>query len=121
MSQPIETFEIPLEARKQVYLSRMSRTAGYLSALTIGFLAAKVPVRNAVAATAAIAVIDVVIGVSNAYSDDTVKEEMSKENFGTTQRNLEEASIGLGVGFGVIAAALLIRKFRAKKEETNDQ
>ena len=121
MTQPIETLEIPVEVRKLVYTNRLARSAGYLVAITAGLLTAKLPVRNVVVAVAVLGGVEVITSTFNAYDDEYVTEQAGKENFGTVQSHLEAAGTGLGLGFAVVAAAVIIKKLLAKKEDSDGQ
>jgi len=122
MSQ-IDEVSIPLTARKTVLLTRLSRGAGFVGAVSAGLLVKKLPAEKIALAAALLCSMELVTAGLTAVEDRTVKEEMQRENFGRPQEKLEAAGVGMGTGFVIVAAGLLMVKLlsKGKDDEQNTE
>lgn len=116
MSQ-IEKVEIPFDARKNLVLTRLARSSGFVAALSIGLALFKIPKDKILLAGVLVASVEIVSAGIEACDDNAVKEEMNKETFGTTNEKLEAAGQGLGVGFVAVAACAAFVKFTKGKDD----
>lgn len=119
MANRIDEVEIPIEVRKKVLLGNLAQGAGYMSALTIGLVMAKVSRPNIATMIAVLTSVEIVADVYFACDDTIVREESEVEGFGTPQQYLEKAGLGLGLGFAAVGAAFLATKL-LKKKDTSD-
>ncbi|QXO10105.1 hypothetical protein pEaSNUABM37_00144 [Erwinia phage pEa_SNUABM_37] len=118
MSQ-IEKVAIPFDARKNVAVTRLARGAGFVAAVGLGLALFKIPKEKILVATSLLGGVEIASAGLSACSDNEVKEEMGKENFGGNQEKLEAASYGLGIGFAAVALSVAFIKLTAKKEESD--
>lgn len=119
MSQ-IEEVSIPFTARKHVALTRLSRSVGFISAVSIGLVLHRLPAEKIITAVAVFSAVETLSAGIDASKDTLVQEEMDKESFGRPQDKLEAAGAGLGIGFAAVAVGMVIVKLMKKKEETNE-
>lgn len=116
---PIEEVSVPFTARKNVALTRLARSAGFISAIGIGLALHRTPVEKIITATAVLGAVEILTAGLDASSDTTVQDEMNKEGFGRPQEKLEAAGTGLGIGFAAMAVGMAIVKLLKKKDETD--